>query len=243
MTIISCKNLNIYYGKKKIIDDFSIDFEDKKITALIGPSGCGKTTLLVSLNKILQNRKGSYDGEILYLGKDIETYDINQLRTQIGMVFQEPTPFPLSIRENVEIALKYHGLEYKSKAIEAIKKVGLYDEVKDDLNKKASALSGGQQQRLSIARSIAINPRVLLLDEPCSSLDVMNTEKIEDLLEKLKEEMAIIIVTHNLQQAKRISDKTAFMLNGKLVEYGDSGEIFSNPKDPKTQAYVSGLFG
>lgn len=243
MTIISCKNLNIYYGKKKIIDDFSIDFEDKKITALIGPSGCGKTTLLVSLNKILQNRKGSYDGEILYLGKDIETYDINQLRTQIGMVFQEPTPFPLSIRENVEIALKYHGLEYKKKAIEAIKKVGLYDEVKDDLNKKASALSGGQQQRLSIARSIAINPRVLLLDEPCSSLDVMNIEKIEDLLEKLKEEMAIIIVTHNLQQAKRISDKTAFMLNGKLVEYGDSGEIFSNPKDPKTQAYVSGLFG
>lgn len=243
MTIISCKNLNIYYGKKKIIDDLSIDFEDKKITSLIGPSGCGKTTLLVSLNKILQNRKGSYDGEILYLGKDIETYDINQLRTQIGMVFQEPTPFPLSIRENVEIALKYHGLEYKSKAIEAIKKVGLYDEVKDDLNKKASALSGGQQQRLSIARSIAINPRVLLLDEPCSSLDVMNTEKIEDLLEKLKEEMAIIIVTHNLQQAKRISDKTAFMLNGKLVEYGDSEEIFSNPKDPKTQAYVSGLFG
>lgn len=243
MTIISCKNLNIYYGKKKIIDDFSIDFEDKKITSLIGPSGCGKTTLLVSLNKILQNRKGSYDGEILYLGKDIETYDINQLRTQIGMVFQEPTPFPLSIRENVEIALKYHGLEYKSKVIEAIKKVGLYDEVKDDLNKKASALSGGQQQRLSIARSIAINPRVLLLDEPCSSLDVINTEKIEDLLEKLKEEMAIIIVTHNLQQAKRISDKTAFMLNGKLVEYGDSEEIFSNPKDPKTQAYVSGLFG
>lgn len=243
MTIISCKNLNIYYGKKKIIDDFSIDFEDKKITSLIGPSGCGKTTLLVSLNKILQNRKGSYDGEILYLGKDIETYDINQLRTQIGMVFQEPTPFPLSIRENVEIALKYHGLEYKTKAIEAIKKVGLYDEVKDDLNKKASALSGGQQQRLSIARSIAINPRVLLLDEPCSSLDVINTEKIEDLLEKLKEEMAIIIVTHNLQQARRISDKTAFMLNGKLVEYGDSDEIFSRPKDPKTQAYVSGLFG
>lgn len=243
MTIISCKNLNIYYDKEKIIDDFSIDFEDKKITSLIGPSGCGKTTLLVSLNKILQNRKGSYDGKILYLGKDIETYDINQLRTQIGMVFQEPTPFPLSIRENVEIALKYHGLEYKTKAIEAIKKVGLYDEVKDDLNKKASALSGGQQQRLSIARSIAINPRVLLLDEPCSSLDVINTEKIENLLEKLKEEMAIIIVTHNLQQAKRISDKTAFMLNGKLVEYGDSDEIFSRPKDPKTQAYVSGLFG
>lgn len=243
MNIISCKNLNIYYGQKKIIHDLSIDFEDRKITSIIGPSGCGKTTLLVSLNKIIQARGGTYEGEISFLGKNIESYDINQLRTNIGMVFQDPSPFPLSIRENVELALKYHNLEYKNTAVETIKKVGLYDEVKENLDRKATALSGGQQQRLAIARSIAIKPRVLLLDEPCSSLDVANTEKIEELLLKLKEEMAIIIVTHNLQQAKRISDKTAFMLNGQLVEYADSQHIFSQADNQKTGDYVRGIFG
>ncbi|MFR1324417.1 MAG: phosphate ABC transporter ATP-binding protein, partial [Ezakiella massiliensis] len=205
MTIISTKDLNIFYGDKHVVKNVNIDFAENKITSIIGPSGCGKTTFLVTLNKIIEERGGSYTGDILYMDKIINAYDINDLRKQIGMVFQKPTPFPLSIRGNVELALKYHNMNYKDEAIEAIKKVALYDEVKSDLDKSAFELSGGQQQRLSIARSIAIKPKVLLLDEPCSSLDIRNTEKIERLLVDLKEEITIIIVTHNLQQAKRIS--------------------------------------
>ena len=216
MTIISTKDLNIFYGDNHVVKNINIDFAENKITSIIGPSGCGKTTFLVALNKIIEERGGSYTGEILYTDKNINDYDINDLRKQIGMVFQKPTPFPLSIKGNVELALKYHNMNYKDEAIEAIKKVGLYDEVANDLDKSAFELSGGQQQRLSIARSIAIKPKVLLLDEPCSSLDIRNTEKIERLLVDLKDEITIIIVTHNLQQAKRISDNTLFMLNQSL---------------------------
>ena len=243
MTIISTKDLNIFYGDNHVVKNINIDFAENKITSIIGPSGCGKTTFLVALNKIIEERGGSYTGEILYTDKNINDYDINDLRKQIGMVFQKPTPFPLSIKGNVELALKYHNMNYKDEAIEAIKKVGLYDEVANDMDKSAFELSGGQQQRLSIARSIAIKPKVLLLDEPCSSLDIRNTEKIERLLVNLKEEITIIIVTHNLQQAKRISDNTLFMLNGELIEWGPTNQIFENPKDKRTEDYVAGLFG
>lgn len=243
MTIISTKDLNIFYGDNHVVKNINIDFSENKITSIIGPSGCGKTTFLVALNKIIEERGGSYTGEILYTDKNINDYDINDLRKQIGMVFQKPTPFPLSIKGNVELALKYHNMNYKDEAIEAIKKVGLYDEVANDLDKSAFELSGGQQQRLSIARSIAIKPKVLLLDEPCSSLDIRNTEKIERLLVDLKDEITIIIVTHNLQQAKRISDNTLFMLNGELIEWGPTNQIFENPKDKRTEDYVAGLFG
>lgn len=243
MTIISTKDLNIFYGDNHVVKNINIDFSENKITSIIGPSGCGKTTFLVALNKIIEERGGSYTGEILYTDKNINDYDINDLRKQIGMVFQKPTPFPLSIKGNVELALKYHNMNYKDEAIEAIKKVGLYDEVANDLDKSAFELSGGQQQRLSIARSIAIKPKVLLLDEPCSSLDIRNTEKIERLLVDLKDEITIIIVTHNLQQAKRISDNTLFMLNGELIEWGPTTQIFENPKDKRTEDYVAGLFG
>ena len=235
MTIISTKDLNIFYGDNHVVKNINIDFAENKITSIIGPSGCGKTTFLVALNKIIEERGGSYTGEILYTDKNINDYDINDLRKQIGMVFQKPTPFPLSIKGNVELALKYHNMNYKDEAIEAIKKVGLYDEVANDLDKSAFELSGGQQQRLSIARSIAIKPKVLLLDEPCSSLDIRNTEKIERLLVDLKDEITIIIVTHNLQQAKRISDNTLFMLNGELIEWGPTNQIFENPKDKRTE--------
>lgn len=243
MTIISTKDLNIFYSDNHVVKNINIDFAENKITSIIGPSGCGKTTFLVALNKIIEERGGSYTGEILYTDKNINDYDINDLRKQIGMVFQKPTPFPLSIKGNVELALKYHNMNYKDEAIEAIKKVGLYDEVANDLDKSAFELSGGQQQRLSIARSIAIKPKVLLLDEPCSSLDIRNTEKIERLLVDLKDEITIIIVTHNLQQAKRISDNTLFMLNGELIEWGPTNQIFENPKDKRTEDYVAGLFG
>lgn len=243
MTIISTKDLNIFYGDNHVVKNINIDFAENKITSIIGPSGCGKTTFLVALNKIIEERGGSYTGEILYTYKNINDYDINDLRKQIGMVFQKPTPFPLSIKGNVELALKYHNMNYKDEAIEAIKKVGLYDEVANDLDKSAFELSGGQQQRLSIARSIAIKPKVLLLDEPCSSLDIRNTEKIERLLVDLKDEITIIIVTHNLQQAKRISDNTLFMLSGELIEWGPTTQIFENPKDKRTEDYVAGLFG
>ncbi|WP_099950835.1 phosphate ABC transporter ATP-binding protein [Ezakiella peruensis] len=243
MTIISTKDLNIYYGDNHVVKNVNIDFAENKITSIIGPSGCGKTTFLVTLNKIIEERGGSYTGEIFYMDKNINSYDINDLRKQIGMVFQKPTPFPLSIKGNVELALKYHNMNYKDAAIEAIKKVSLYDEVANDLDKSAFELSGGQQQRLSIARSIAIKPKVLLLDEPCSSLDIRNTEKIERLLVNLKDEITIIIVTHNLQQAKRISDNTLFMLNGELIEWGPTNQIFENPKDKRTEDYVAGLFG
>lgn len=243
MSIISVKNLNAFYGNNIVIKNMNVDFDDNKITAIIGPSGCGKTTFLACLNKIIIERGGSFSGDIFLSGKNINEYEINNLRTLVGMVFQKPTPFPLSIRENIELALKYHNMEYKEASLEVLKKVGLFNEVKVNLDKSAFEMSGGQQQRLSIARSIAIKPRVLLLDEPCSSLDINNTKKIEDLLCELKKEMAIIIVTHNLSQAKRIADNTVFMLNGEMIENNNSDIIFNNPVKQHTKDYIQGLFG
>lgn len=239
--MIITKNLSISYGEDNIIKDANLNFKDKSITAIIGPSGCGKTTLLVSLNKIIEERGGKISGEIEFMGKNINEYPLNELRKQIGMVFQKPTPFPISIEDNIKLATKYHSI--KDNTVETLKRVGLYEEVKADLKKSALELSGGQQQRLSIARSLAINPRVLLLDEPCSSLDIINTKIIEDLLINLKKEMAIIIVTHNLAQARRIADETIFMLSGEVVEIGNTKDIFENPKDERTRQYIGGMFG
>lgn len=239
--MITTKNLSISYGEDNIIKDANLNFKDKSITAIIGPSGCGKTTLLVSLNKIIEERGGKISGEIEFMGKNINEYPLNELRKQIGMVFQKPTPFPISIEDNIKLATKYHSI--KDNTVETLKRVGLYEEVKADLKKSAIELSGGQQQRLSIARSLAINPRVLLLDEPCSSLDIINTKIIEDLLLNLKKEMAIIIVTHNLAQARRIADETIFMLSGEVVEIGNTKDIFENPKDERTRQYIGGMFG
>lgn len=239
--IIETKKLDIYYGDNKIVKGADLSFKDNSITAIIGPSGCGKTTLLVTLNKIIEERGGRFEGEIEFLNKNINEYPLNELRKEIGMVFQKPTPFPVSIEENIKLATKYHGME--DNTAEVLKKVGLYEEVKDDLNKSALELSGGQQQRLSIARSLAIKPRVLLLDEPCSSLDIINTKIIEDLLMELKKEMAIIIVTHNLAQAKRIADETIFMLSGEVIEIGKTEEIFERPQDYRTRQYIEGMFG
>lgn len=239
--MITTKNLSISYGEDNIIKDANLNFKDKSITAIIGPSGCGKTTLLVSLNKIIEERGGKISGEIEFMGKNINEYPLNELRKQIGMVFQKPTPFPISIEDNIKLATKYHSI--KDNTVETLKRVGLYEEVKADLKKSALELSGGQQQRLSIARSLAINPRVLLLDEPCSSLDIINTKIIEDLLLNLKKEMAIIIVTHNLAQARRIADETIFMLSGEVVEIGNTKDIFENPKDEHTRQYIGGMFG
>lgn len=239
--MITTKNLSISYGEDNIIKDANLNFKDKSITAIIGPSGCGKTTLLVSLNKIIEERGGKISGEIEFMGKNINEYPLNELRKQIGMVFQKPTPFPISIEDNIKLATKYHSI--KDNTVETLKRVGLYEEVKADLKKSALELSGGQQQRLSIARSLAINPRVLLLDEPCSSLDIINTKIIEYLLLNLKKEMAIIIVTHNLAQARRIADETIFMLSGEVVEIGNTKDIFENPKDERTRQYIGGMFG
>lgn len=239
--MITTKNLSISYGEDNIIKDANLNFKDKSITAIIGPSGCGKTTLLVSLNRIIEERGGKISGEIEFMGKNINEYPLNELRKQIGMVFQKPTPFPISIEDNIKLATKYHSI--KDNTVETLKRVGLYEEVKADLKKSALELSGGQQQRLSIARSLAINPRVLLLDEPCSSLDIINTKIIEDLLLNLKKEMAIIIVTHNLAQARRIADETIFMLSGEVVEIGNTKDIFENPKDERTRQYIGGMFG
>ncbi|MCI5674719.1 MAG: phosphate ABC transporter ATP-binding protein [Ezakiella sp.] len=241
--MIKVRDLNIYYGDKQVVRNINVDFPKNKIISIIGPSGCGKTTLLVSLNNIIKERGGRFLGKIEICGQNINDYTDEELRTKVGMVFQRPTPFPMSIRKNIELALNYHNMNYKSAVEDALIRVGLYDEVKHDLDSNATRLSGGQQQRLSIARSIAINPEVLLLDEPCSSLDVNSTKVIEDLLIKLKDDMTIIIVTHNLAEAKRISDYTLFMLNGEVVEYDKTTAIFNAPKDRRTRDYVGGLFG
>lgn len=241
--MIQTKNLDIFYGENKIVKNMNIEFKENSITAIIGPSGCGKTTFLVSMNRILEDRGGHYTGEILLNNKSILDYKLNYLRTNVGMVFQKPTAFPLSIKENINMVLKYHGMENDVSVEDILKKVALYDEVKNNLDASAYSLSGGQMQRLSIARSIAIKPKVLLLDEPCSSLDILNTKIIEDLLIELKNSMTIIIVTHNLGQAKRISDYTLFMMNGEKVEYDNTEKLFSSPTDNRTKDYVQGLFG
>jgi phosphate transport system ATP-binding protein len=238
--------LNFYYGKNHALHGVSLDVATNRVTALIGPSGCGKSTLLRTLNRMHETlRHTRLEGEISLDGVDILTLDVTKLRRMVGMVFQKPNPFPKSIYENVAYGLRING--HKGRLDEAVEKslhrAALWDEVKDKLQKSAYALSGGQQQRLCIARALAVDPEVLLLDEPCSALDPVNTAKIEELLFELKPSCTLVIVTHNMQQAARVSDSTAFMLNGDLIEFSPTGQMFTTPSDPRTEAYITGRFG
>lgn len=244
------KNMNLYYGNFHALKNININIPENKITALIGPSGCGKSTLLKSLNRMNDLIEGcKIYGEILLDGEDIyaENFDVTLLRKRVGMVFQKPNPFPMSIYDNVAYGPRTHGIKNKSKLDEiverSLKSAAIWDEVKDDLNKNALRISGGQQQRICIARALAVKPEVLLMDEPTSALDPISTAKIEDLIQELKKNYTIIIVTHNMQQAARVSDKTAFLLNGELIEFGNTIDIFSVPKDKRTEDYITGRFG
>ncbi|WP_017726818.1 phosphate ABC transporter ATP-binding protein PstB [Halalkalibacterium ligniniphilum] len=247
--ILTINDLNIYYGEKHAVQHVSFEIEKNSVTALIGPSGCGKSTFLRSINRMNDLIPSSYcDGEILYEDINLIGDDINvvALRKEIGMVFQKPNPFPKSIYENITHGLRFHGVkkkEWDGIVEESLKKAVLWNEVKDRLHESAQSLSGGQQQRLCIARTLAMKPNILLLDEPASALDPIATAKIEELILELKKDYTIIIVTHNLQQASRISDKTAFFLNGKLIEYSDTNQLFVNPKEKQTEDYISGRFG
>lgn len=248
--IISVKDLCLWYGEHQTLFDISMDIPEKSITALIGPSGCGKSTFLKTLNRMNDLIPGvKITGEVKYNGTDIfdSGVDVNELRRQVGMVFQKPNPFPMSIYDNVAYGPRTHGIHNKAKlddiVEQSLRDAAIWDEVKDRLNTNALGLSGGQQQRLCIARALAVHPDVLLMDEPTSALDPVSTSKIEDLAIQLKEKYTIVIVTHNMQQAARISDKTAFFLLGELVEYGDTEEMFSMPKDKRTEDYITGRFG
>ena len=247
-SIFSIKNVNLYYGDKHVLKDVNLEIYEKQVTAFIGPSGCGKSTLLRCLdrmNDLIDDCK--VEGEILYKGKDVKNYDAMDLRSSVGMVFQTPNPFPMSIFDNVAYGPRCHGIKNKKvlKEIveEALKKAALYDEVKDNLKESGLALSGGQQQRLCIARCIAMKPQVILMDEPTSALDPIATLKIEELINELKKEYTIVIVTHNMQQATRVSDYTAFFMLGEIVEYNKTGELFKSPKNKKTEDYITGRFG
>lgn len=248
--IITVKNLDLYYGDHKALNGINMDIERNSITAFIGPSGCGKSTFLRTLNRMndfIPNVK--IEGEVIYNDKNIydKNVDIYNLRKEVGMVFQKPNPFPMSIYDNVAYGPRTHGIHNKEKldqiVVESLKKAAIYDEVKDNLKKSALSLSGGQQQRLCIARALAVKPKVLLMDEPTSALDPISTGKIEELALELKKDYTIVIVTHNMQQALRISDKTAFFLLGDLIEYDDTQKIFSMPKNKKTEDYITGRFG
>jgi len=245
------RNLSVYYGNKPGVKEITLPIYDRQITALIGPSGCGKTTFLRALNRMHDlNPVVRVEGEVLLDGKNIYDPDVDPVvvRRRVGMVFQRPTPFPtMSIFDNVVAGLKLVGERDRKRlrqvAEEALKAAALWDEVKDRLTAPAAGLSGGQQQRLSIARALAVEPEVLLMDEPTSALDPASTQAIEDLLASLKERVTIVIVTHNMQQAARVSDHTAFFLDGSLIEFDRTEKIFTNPKDPRTEAYITGRFG
>lgn len=250
MEIIKTIDLEVLYGSFQGLKKTSLTFEENTITALIGPSGCGKSTFLRSLNLMNEEISGcSIQGSIIYNNQNIlsDECDRYELRKNIGMVFQKPNPFKMSIYDNVTFGLKCHGIKDKKilaeMTEEALKQAALWDEVKDKLNKSALALSGGQQQRLCIARVLAVKPKVLLMDEPTSALDPISTARIEELAMELRKDYTIIAVTHNMQQAARISDKTGFFLMGSLVEYDDTNKIFSNPKEKKTEDYITGRFG
>lgn len=248
-TIISVKDMCLWYGSVQALKNINMDIPENSITAFIGPSGCGKSTVLKTLNRmndLVENCK--IDGEILLDGQNIYSdMDVNALRKRVGMVFQRPNPFPMSIYDNLTYGPITHGIRKKSKLNEIVERTlrqaALWDEVKDMLKKSALALSGGQQQRLCIARALTVNPEVILMDEPTSALDPISTSKIEDLTLELKKDYTIIIVTHSMQQAARISDKTAFFLLGDVIEYGDTHQIFFKPKNKKTEDYISGRFG
>jgi phosphate transport system ATP-binding protein len=250
MQIIQAKQLDLYYGDFHALKNINMEIEQGSITAFIGPSGCGKSTFLRTLNRMndmIPNVK--ITGEVLIGGENIyhANVDVELLRKRVGMVFQQPNPFPKSVYENVAFGPKIHGIKNKKELDEIVERslrgAALWDEVKDHLKRSAYGLSGGQQQRLCIARALAVNPEILLMDEPTSALDPISTAKIEELVQELKKNYTIVIVTHNMQQAARISDKTAFFLNGELIEYGETQEIFQNPKNQKTEDYITGRFG
>jgi len=248
---ISTRNVNVFYSDKQAINDVSIDVDRENVTAFIGPSGCGKSTFLRSLNRMNDTVAGArVEGQILLDGQDIyaSAMDVVQLRARVGMVFQKPNPFPKSIYDNVAYGPRIHGLasgkaELDQIVEKSLTRAGLWAEVKDRLSESGTALSGGQQQRLCIARAIAVDPEVILMDEPCSALDPIATARIEELIHDLRGKYAIIIVTHNMQQAARVSQRTAFFHLGHLIEFGETSEIFTNPRQDRTKDYITGRYG
>ena len=249
MDKIKIENLNLYYNDFQALKNINMSIQQNKITAFIGPSGCGKSTLLKTLNRMNDLVEGCrITGKVLLDNEDIYgNIDVNMLRKRVGMVFQKPNPFPMSIYDNVAYGPRSHGIRSKRKLDEIVERSlrlgAIWDEVKDNLNKNALQLSGGQQQRICIARALAVNPEVLLMDEPTSALDPISTLKIEEVIQTLKKDYTIVIVTHNMQQATRVSDKTAFFLLGELIEYEDTATLFSTPKDKRTEDYITGRFG
>ena len=249
-TILQSKNLDLFYGDHHALKGISMDIPEKQITALIGPSGCGKSTFMKTINRMNDLVPGvTIKGQLLYRDQDIYApdVDVTWLRKRIGMVFQKPNPFPMSIYDNIAYGPRTHGIRNRVKldelVEESLRAAAIWDEVKDRLKKSALGLSGGQQQRLCIARALAVKPEILLMDEATSALDPISTSKIEDLAAELKEHYTIVMVTHNMQQAARISDKTAFFLLGELVEFGDTEQLFSMPRDKRTEDYITGRFG
>ena len=249
-TIIESRHLNLYYSENHALKDISFEIPANQITALIGPSGCGKSTFLKTLNRMNDLVEGvKIDGEVLYNGENIygKDVDVTRLRKQIGMVFQKANPFPMSIYDNIAYGPRTHGIRGKARLDDIVERslrdAAIWDEVKDRLNKSALGLSGGQQQRLCIARALAVEPDILLMDESTSALDPISTSKIEDLAMELKNRYTVIMVTHNMQQAVRVSDKTAFFLLGELVEFGDTERVFSHPQEKRTEDYITGRFG
>lgn len=240
--------LDLFYGDFQALDDVNLKITEKEITAFIGPSGCGKSTMLKTLNRMNDLVEGCrIEGEVLLDGENINSLDVNMLRKRVGMVFQNPNPFPMSIYDNIAYGPRTHGVRNRAVLDEIVEKslrdAAIWDEAKDRLKKSALSLSGGQQQRICIARALAIEPEILLMDEPTSALDPISTTKIEELVSTLKESYTIVIVTHNMQQAARISDRTAFFLHGQIVEFGLTDRLFSIPKDKRTEDYITGRFG
>lgn len=247
---MSVKDLDLYYGQKQALKNINMDIHSNAITALIGPSGCGKSTFLKTLNRmndLIDNVK--ITGQVTLDGEDIfdRNMDVTMLRKRVGMVFQQPNPFPMSVYDNIAYGPRVHGIKSKAKLDEIVEEslrgAAIWDEVKDNLKKSALRLSGGQQQRICIARALATKPEVILMDEPTSALDPISTTKIEDLMEELKRQYTVVVVTHNMQQAVRVSDYTAFFLVGDMVEYGETKELFTYPKDKRTEDYITGRFG
>lgn len=249
VNILTAKNLNLWYGENHALKDINIELPEKQITALIGPSGCGKSTFLKCLNRMNDLVESCrIEGDVCFNGTDIyKDMDVSMLRKKIGMVFQKPNPFPMSIYDNIAYGPRIHGIKSRVKLDEiverSLKQAAIWDECKDRLKKSALGMSGGQQQRLCIARALAVEPQILLMDEPTSALDPISTSKIEDLAMELKEKYTIVIVTHNMQQAARIADKTAFFLLGEIVEFDETEKMFSTPTDKRTEDYITGRFG
>jgi len=247
---VRLETLSVFYGDRKFVQDISLNFKENRVTAMMGPSGCGKTTVLKTINRMIDLVPSARTEGSVFVDEDNvldSSFDVTLLRRRVGMVFQKPNPFPNSIYDNVAFGPRIHGTKEKKvldQIVEdSLKGAGLYNEVKDSLSKQASALSGGQQQRLCIARAIAVRPEVLLLDEPTSALDPSGSLKVEQLMTELKKDYTLVLVTHNMQQAARVADFTAFLYEGKLVEYGETGQVFENPKEELTERYITGKFG